>query len=157
MRVTTLASLTDLGSPVAAGEADAAARAVLENEVAELQQRKEELFRARRDRWEADIRRRFRILVAQTVRAECLLRLRHDGEAPDPRLVWMDLGQDQLSGWHNAELFREYLALDLTELLPSGPPGFDERPDRELARVRAQTGQALVDLIVEWRDTALVS
>lgn len=156
VRVTTLASLTDLGSPVAAGEADAAARAVLENEVAALQQRKEELSRARRDRWEADVRRRFRILVAQTLRAECLLRLRHDGEAPDPRLVWMDLGQDQLSGWHNAELFREHLALDLTDLLPSGPPGFDERPDRELARVRAQTGQALVDLIVEWRDTALV-
>ena len=99
--------------------------------------------------------RRFRILVARAVRAECLLRLRRDGEAPDPRLVWMDLGQDQLTGWHNADLFREYLALDLTELLPSGPPGFDERPERELTRVRTQTGQALVELIVEWRDRSL--
>jgi hypothetical protein len=155
LRARTLASLTDLGPPVAASEADTVARAVLESEVAALHRRRQELFQARRQRWDADVRRRFRLLVAQAVPAESELRLRRDGEAPEPRLVWMDLGLDQVSGWHNAELFRQHLGLSLTELLPSVPAGVDERPDRVLARVRADTGQALVDLIVEWRDTAL--
>ncbi|MGI8684852.1 MAG: hypothetical protein ACR2MO_07165 [Acidimicrobiales bacterium] len=112
-------------------------------------------MRARRQRWEEDVRRRFRQLVAQVVRAECLLRLRREGEAPDPRLVWMDLGQDTRSGWHHADLFRQHLGLDLIDLVRAGPPGADERSDGELAHVRSDTGGKLVDLIVEWRDTAL--
>lgn len=154
-RVTSLAGLTDLGPPVASREADALAQTVLEGEVSALRRRKQELLRARRQRWEDDVRRRFRILVAQAVRAECLLRLRRDGEAPDPRLVWMDLGQDQPSGWHHAELFRQHLGIDLGELLPSGPPGADDRNDRTLGRVRADTGGAVVELIMEWKDTAM--
>jgi hypothetical protein len=154
-RLTTLAGLTDLGPAVSSREAEAVAQTALQGEVAGLRRRKQELLRARRERWEDDVRRRFRVLVAQAVRAECLLRLRRDGEAPDPRLVWMDLGQDQQTGWGQAELFRQHLALDAGDLLTSGPPGADDRGDRALALVRADTGQALVDLILEWRDMVL--
>lgn len=67
----------------------------------------------------------------------------------------MDLGQDQLSGWQHAELFRQHLAIDLAALVPTGAPGADDRNDRELTRVRADTGQALVELILEWRSVAV--
>lgn len=154
-RVTKLGSLTDLGPPVAWREAEVVAREALEGEVAALRHRRQGLLKARRQRWEDDVRRRFRQLVARAVRAESILRLRRDGEAPDPRLVWMDLGQDQLSGWHHAELFRQHLAIDPADLVPTGPPGADDGTDRELSRVRADTGQALVNLILEWRSVAL--
>lgn len=55
----------------------------------------------------------------------------------------------------NAELFRQHLAIDLAELVSMGAPGADDRSDGELARFRADTGQALVDLVLEWRSVAL--
>jgi hypothetical protein len=154
-RVRTLAGLNDLGPAVAVTEADVVARSALEAEVTAIRARVEGLLQARQARWDADIRRRFASLVGQAVRAESLLRLRGDGEAPDARLVWLDLGHDQRSGWHNAELFRQHLEVDLADVLPNGPPGGDDRGDRELSLVRMDTGKALVKLIEEWRTVAL--
>jgi hypothetical protein len=67
----------------------------------------------------------------------------------------MDLSQDSESGWNNADLFRQYLDLDVGDLLPNGGPGADDRSDRELARVRTETGRELVALIHEWMAIAM--
>ena len=105
-RVRTLADLADLGGAVAAGEATERARLELEAEVQKIRSQEQQVVAARRKRWEEQIRRRFRALVVQAIRAEQLLRRHSDGEAPDPRLVWLGLGQDVMSGWQHAELRR---------------------------------------------------
>ena len=77
--------------------------------------------------------------------------MRADGEAPDPILTWHAIVYDQPSGWHHADLFRQHLGLDLVDIVPRGGPGADGRSDRELARVRPDTGRELVELIREYR------
>lgn len=63
----------------------------------------------------------------------------------------MDLCQDP-NGWNNGDVFRQWLDVDLADLLPRGGPGADQRTDRELARVRVETASDLIDLIREWMD-----
>jgi hypothetical protein len=76
--------------------------------------------------------------------------MRRDGEIPDPQLVWMDLLQDTKHGWINADPFRQWLELELEDILPRGGPGPDDRSERELLRARVDVGKELVALIKEW-------
>jgi superfamily II DNA or RNA helicase len=154
-RVRTLTDLTDLGPALAAGEADEVAATELARQVEAIRRRRNELLAARRDQWERDVRQQFRHLVTRAVRAEQQLRLRDDGEAPEASLVWLNLTRDQQSGWQHADLLRQHLGVELADLLPRGGPGADERPSRELVKLRAETGRALVDLILKWREVAL--
>lgn len=154
-RVNTLDEIVDLSAPVAAGDAEAAARSDLERAVTQARERARAISAGNREKWERDIRDRFRRIVARAVRAEQLLRLHRDGEAPEANLVWLDLINDHLLGWASAESFRQYLEIPPEDLLPRGGPGADDRTDRVLARVRRETNDELVDLIVEWRDVAL--
>ncbi|MGD0984772.1 MAG: hypothetical protein ABSA65_13295 [Acidimicrobiales bacterium] len=80
--------------------------------------------------------------------------MRHDGEIQDPQLVWMDLLQDIKHGWINADPFRQWLALELEDILPSGGRGSDDRSERELLRTRLDAGKELVALIKKWMATA---
>jgi hypothetical protein len=66
----------------------------------------------------------------------------------------MDLIQDTKCGWTNADPFRQWLDLELASLLHRGGPSADERPDRELAKVRVDTGKELVAPVQEWRAVA---
>lgn len=150
-RVHRLADLSELGPANTVGEAGERARHELEREVAAIQARVRALAASRREQWEQRVRQQFRSLVREAVRAEQVVRMRVDGEAPDPTLTWHAIIQDQLSGWHHAELFRQHLGLDLAEVIPRGGPGADDRTDRELGRVRSYTGRELVDLIKEYR------
>lgn len=150
-RVRTLADLTDLGPSVAGQEADAQARQELAEAVHRSARYKQEVIQARRERWEADVRRRFRRLVTQAVNAESVLRLRRDEEPPEARLIWLELGQDEHSPWHYGDLFRQHLRVELTDLLSASSTGADSRSDRELARVREETGAVLLKLMEEWR------
>ena len=61
----------------------------------------------------------------------------------------MVLVQDAITGWINADRFRQYLGLELTDLLLTGALKSDERSERVLDRVRAETGRALFDLLRE--------
>jgi hypothetical protein len=154
-RVRHVSDLFDLGDSVSAGEAAKLASAELES-ASELDRKLElELAGARRERWEREIRRRFRRLVLRSINAESIVRVRRDGEAPDPQLVWMDLIQDTKNGWINADPFRLWLDLDLSDILPRGAPGADDRSDRELVKVRVDMGKELVDLIQEWMGVAM--
>jgi hypothetical protein len=132
------------------GDAENLATIALEAAELKVKSQEKKLLAARRERWERQIRRRFRLLVIRTINAEATNRMRHDGESPDPQLLWMELTQDSATGWNNADRFRQYLGLDLVEILPRGGPGVDDRAGRELARVRATTGRELVELIREW-------
>jgi hypothetical protein len=154
-RVRHVSDLFDLSDAVSAGEADKLASADLESATEHDRTQEQELAGARRERWERQIRRRFRQLVLRTINAESIARLRRDGETPDPQLIWMDLIQDAKNGWVNADPFRLWLELDLTEILPRGRPGADERSDRELATVRVDAGKELVALIQEWMAVAI--
>jgi superfamily II DNA or RNA helicase len=154
-RVRNVRELFDLGDAVSSGEAATVAVADLELAADHERAQEQELARARRERWEVQIRRRFRQLVLQTVRAESLLRLRRDGELPDPQLVWMELNQDSKSGWINADPFRLWLEIDLGEILPRGGPGADDRTDRELGNIRTEAGKELLALIQEWMAIAM--
>jgi superfamily II DNA or RNA helicase len=154
-RVRRIDELFDLGDAVAAGDAERLALAELEAAADELLRAEQELAGARRERWERGIRRRFRQLVVRAINAEAVIRMRRDGEPPEPQLVWMDLTQDTQHGWENADPFRQWLDLELTDVLPRGGPGADDRGDRELARVRADGGRELVELIQEWMAVAM--
>jgi len=61
----------------------------------------------------------------------------------------MVLVPDTITGWINADRFRQYLGLELTDLLSTGALKSDERSERVLARVRAETGRALFELLRE--------
>ena len=61
----------------------------------------------------------------------------------------MVLVQDAITGWINADRFRQYLGLEQTDLLLTGALKSDERSERVLDRVRAETGRALFDLLRE--------
>jgi len=149
-RVRQVSDLFDLGYAVSASEAEQLATADLES-AADLAHREEqELAGARRERWERQIRRRFRQLVVKTINAESVVRMRRDGEIPDPQLVWMDLLQDTKHGWINADPFRQWLELELEDILPRGGPSADNRSERELLRARVDAGKELVALIKEW-------
>jgi hypothetical protein len=154
-RVRCLNDLLDLGAPVATGEAEARAR--LEAREAALAGEESVLAveRAHRVQWEREIRTRFRRLVVQAINAENIIRTRRDGEPTEPRLLWLDLTQDATTGWGNADRFRQWLELDIDDVLPRGAAGADDRLDRELARVRQETGKALVEVILEWKSVAL--
>jgi hypothetical protein len=154
-RVERVDELSDFGEAVSSGEAQILATAALDVAVDEIERNERSLDATRRDRWDRRIRQKFRVLVIRAINAESLRRRNRDGEAPDPQLVWMDLSQDSESGWNNADLFRQYLDLDVGDLLPNGGPGADDRSDRELARVRAETGRELVALIHEWMAIAM--
>jgi hypothetical protein len=154
-RVRGVSELFDLGDSVSAGEAAKLAAGVL-GKAAELDREQEmELATARLERWERYVRRRFRRLVVRTINAESVARIRRDGEAPDPQLVWMELIQDTKNGWVNADPFRLWLELDLSDLLPRGGPGVDDRSERDLAKVRVDMGKELVALIQEWMEVAM--
>lgn len=150
MPVRSIAELNDLGASVSAGEAEMLARQKLSDVLEARRTRGEVMSATRRARIEMRLRHRFRMAVGRSVRAEQLLRLRRDGEAPDPRLVWFDLARPGEPGWQDAESLRELLSMPLDELLPRGGPGADARPARELAAVRAQSGSAIVEIIGEW-------
>ena len=149
-RVRRVSELFDLGDPVSAGEADKLAASELERAAEEIRRNEQELIGVRRERWERQIRQRFRQLVARAINAEAVIRMRRDGEPPDPQLVWMDLTQDTQHGWENADLFRQHLGLEVADLLPRRGPGADDRGDRELGRVRVDAGKQLIDLVHEW-------
>lgn len=153
-RVRRLRDLVDLGAPVSATEADQLAHQELERAGEELAARERGVLAVQRTRWLGGIHRRFRQIVARAVHAEAVRRMRLDGELPEPRLVWMDLTQDPHPGWANADVFRQWLELDVVELLPRGGPGLDQRSDRELVRVRSESGDQLVALIEEWKAVA---
>jgi superfamily II DNA or RNA helicase len=154
LRVETVNDLADLGDAVAAGEADETARRVLDEFAKEKQKAGDALTAASRERWERQIRQRFRQLVNTAIRADQSLRMRAEGEAPEPNLVWFSFGTGS-DGWQHAERFRAHLRLPLDELLPRGGPGADDRSERDLRRVREQAGRDLVDLVKEWRVVAL--
>jgi hypothetical protein len=61
----------------------------------------------------------------------------------------MVLVQDAITGWINADHFRQYLGLELTDLLSTGALKSDERSERLLDRIRAETGRVLIDLLWE--------
>jgi hypothetical protein len=143
--------LADFGEAVSSGEAQILATAALNAAVDEIERNERSLDATRRDRWDRRIRQKFRALVIRAINAESMRRRNRDGEVPDPQLVWMDLSQDSDSGWNNADLFRQYLQLDVRDLLPRGGPGADDRSDRDLARVRSDTGRELIALINEWK------
>ena len=149
-RVTQVSELFDLGNAVSAGEADKSAATDLKIATELVLEQEQELAGARRERWEHLVRRRLKQLVVRAINAESVIRLRRDGESPDPQLVWMDLTQDAKDGWINADVFRQWLDLELADLLPHGGPGMEDRSDRELAKVRVDTGRELVRLIEEW-------
>lgn len=88
--------------------------------------------------------------MARAIKAESVIRLRRDGEAPDPNLVWIDLCQSPTGGWPQADLFRQHLDLELGDVIPRGGPGADHRPERELVKVRTDTGKELAELMTEW-------
>lgn len=149
-RVRRVSELFDLGEPVAAGEAEKMASSELESAASEVARREQELAGARRERWERQVQRRFRQLVFRAVNAEAVIRLRRDGEAPDPQLVWLELTTPGANGWENADAFRQHLDLEIEDLVPRGGAGADERGERELSRVRVEAGRELVDLVMEW-------
>jgi hypothetical protein len=149
-----LSDLFDLSDAVSAGEAEQLAAVDLKLAAELIRRQDQELAGARRERWERQIRRRFRQLVVQTLNAESVARIRRDGEVPDPQLVWMDLIQDTKYGWANADPFRLWLDLELASLLPRGGPAVDNRSDRELAKVRVDAAKELVALIQEWMAVA---
>jgi hypothetical protein len=148
-QVRTVSELFDMGDPVAVGDAEIMAAAKLDTAAHSLLQQEQRLLLARRERWERHIRRRFRRLVASALNAEAVIRLRRDGEPADPQLLWLHLNQDANTGWNNADLFRQHLGLELGEVLPRANPA-DQRSERELARVRPQTGKELLALVKEW-------
>lgn len=151
-RVQTLADLVDLGPSVAAGEAENLAELAAAHADAERRACAEAVTRSQRGRWDRSVRERFRRLVAQAIRAEALLRLRQDGEEPDPALLWMELTGDQTTQWVSGDPFRQHLGMELAELLPRGGAGADNRPVRELSLVRRETAEQLVALIMEWQE-----
>ena len=154
-RVRSVTDLLDLGAPLAAGEAAAGARRYVEEAAARRQSEVRAVRSTNRERWLETIRQRFGDLVRHAVRAEQLLRLRADGEAPEPYLVWLSItgdeqnGQEQ-NGWAEAEAFRDYLGMSIDELLPKGGPGSDARPERELRNLRRSTAEQLVALMEEY-------
>jgi Helicase conserved C-terminal domain/SNF2-related domain len=150
-RVTRVTDLHELGAPVALGEAEQLAQHEVDDCARRARARAADLAGQRRQAIETDIRRRFRLLVVNAVRADQLLAQHRDGEAPDPHLVWLALGNDTHSGWSYAEMFRTYLGIELGILLPKGAPGSDERSNRELASVRAHTARELLALVEEWK------
>jgi hypothetical protein len=149
-RVKQVSELFDLGSPVSKSEAEKCAADDLKATSELLLLHEQELAGVQRERWLRQIRLRLKRLVAQAIYAEAVIRRRRYGEAPDLHLVWMDLTSDAKDGWENADVFRQWLELEPTELIPHGAPGADDRPDRDLAKVRTETGRALVELIREW-------
>jgi len=149
-RVTQVSELFDLGGPVSKSEAEKCAADGLKATSDLLLRHEQELAGVQRERWLRQIRLRLKRLVAQAIYAEAAIRRRRDGEAPDLHLVWMDLTSNAKDGWENADVFRQWLDLEATELIPHGPPGADDRTDRDLAKIRTETGKALVELIREW-------
>ena len=149
-QVRTVTELFDIGEPVAVGDAESAAAAEIETANQDQFRQEQRLIFARRERWDRQIRRRFRQLVARAINAEAVIRLRRDGEPADPQLLWFGLNQDANTGWNNADFFRQYLDLELAEILPRPTPNVDQRSERELVRVRAETGNQLLALVKEW-------
>jgi hypothetical protein len=153
-RVRSVSDLLDVGEPVAAGEARDRAQRDLHEDIEASRAHAETLARAQKTKWQADVRRRLRQLVVRAVNAEMSLQLRRDEEAPDMNLVWLELASDTYTGWAYADTFRQHLGMQVSELLPSGPPGADSRGDRELQRVRSDTALELLALIEEWKAVA---
>ena len=149
-RVHRIADLLDLGSPIAAGDAEQAAGRDLSEAAEDAAHYQQQITLARRERWHRLLCRRFTLAVNRAIKAEAVLRLRSDGEPPDPQLVWLDLLQDPHQGWVNADLLRQHLEVDLAVLLPKGGPGADDRSDRDLHRVRTASGDEILALAHEW-------
>jgi hypothetical protein len=153
-----LSSVTELfeplGPPVAAGDAWARATDEAKRAEEEWRARLDLLASANRSLWEHGIKRRFRQLVARAVQAEQLLYRHAEGELKDAHLVWAELQGDTRTAWKHADLFRQHLRMEVADLLP-GPPGADDRTDRDLAAVRGSTGKELSTLIEEWKRIAL--
>ena len=61
--------------------------------------------------------------------------------------MWMDLTSDARDGWENADVFRQWLDLETSALIPHGPPVRMTVLTANLAKIRTETGKALVDLI----------
>lgn len=101
------------------------------------------------ERWGRPIIRRYRRFLQLTNNAEAVIRIRREGEIPDSHPHCMVLVPDTITGWINADRFRQYLGLELTDLLSTGALKSDERSERVLARVRAETGRALFELLRE--------
>jgi hypothetical protein len=97
-RVESIEDLFDLGSAVAVGEAEELARRTLEGSAREFQKAVDALTAASRQRWERQIRQRFCQLVLAAVRADQSLRMRREGEAPEPNLVWVDSEREPMGG-----------------------------------------------------------
>ena len=146
-----LSDLNDLGYSVAATEAEERACQVLDEALTGQRSYVAAVAAAQRERWQRQIVRRFRTLVTRAIRAEQALRRVDDGEAPDPATVWFSFMTDTASGWSLADLFRQHLGIELTDVLPIGGPGVEQRSMSELRRVRATTGNELLSLIKEWR------
>jgi len=112
-----VSDLFDLGDAVSAGEAQKLADVDLKLATELIRRQDQELAGARRERWERQIRRRFRQLVFQTLNAESVARMRRDGEVPDPSSSGWTLSKTP-STLGQRDPFRLWLDLELASLLP---------------------------------------
>jgi len=148
--VRTFDDLSELGEPPAAGTAGDAALHEANAAAAVRAQRLEIAVAHGKEQWLGSMRRRFTQLVRDTVNAESVLHAR-TGEGPvEPRLIWLDLTGDKTSGWGNSDALRQYLELDVKDVLPSAPAHGDVRSDVELAAVRISGSRELNHLVKEW-------
>jgi len=157
-RVTGLPDLDDLGPAVAVGEAEERARRALDEAIRERAQRRRDVLRRRRTHWQQSVQDRFRRLVQQVVTAECVAARKGDQDGLDPVVVWMDLIREPTTAWRYAEAFRQHLGLTVPDVLPTLlSEGGPVMTSDQLRRQRAETGQALNDLMVEWRQRQATS
>lgn len=146
-----LGDLSDLGAPASGQEAEALARAEAERADSDLTQRERRVVARRRERWDAQVRQRFKELVQQAVCAELEVRARTGSGMVEPRLIWFDLTSDTMTAWRNAANFRLHLGLDLADLLSDAVMHtVDTRSEGTLRAERSRTGTALESLIWEW-------
>ena len=140
----------NLGPAVSTGDAENMARQLAREAEGTRRERVAKVTRVRQAVLVRGIANRFREVVLRTVNGERTLRLRTHGEVPDPMLVWMELTGDSTAGWSQADQFRRHLKLAMADLLPRGAPGADDRSDREIIRVREESGSKLIELMKEW-------
>jgi superfamily II DNA or RNA helicase len=145
--------LTDLGEPVAAGEAQDRALREARDAAGDRVERRAAALRVGRERQLGDLRRSFVDLVHEVVNAESALHARQGEGFVEPRLVWMDVIADQATAWRNAEALRQYLDLEVKEILPTAPAGDDPRSDAHLAGMRVEAGRRLNGLVRQWNQT----
>jgi hypothetical protein len=154
-RVDVLSDLEGLGPPVSTQEAEQLARHDAEAADNVVTQRIGVADATRRQAWEDGVRERFRDLVHRAILAGVALRQADGGDSLEPQLIWLDLCNDDMSGWGNADLFRRYLGIDLSQILPTSKNTAAAMLPDQLRRERQVTGRLLLNLIDEWKAVAL--